>query len=103
VLSPAQFAQARTGFLAAAKARYPHITGTALDGCPLCHGATRLNAYGLALAYADGDFAAIEQVDSDHDGAPNLTEITLHTQPGDAASKPWQLRLPVLRGNSSGD
>ena len=83
---------ARNTYLGDARTEYPHIAGTRLDGCKLCHyspsGGTMLNNYGLDWSWAGADmaaFAAIEGDDSDGDGLSNLAEITDLTYPGDPA------------------
>lgn len=71
--------------------------------CKVCHNGVMgrkgdLNAYGLALQkhktptdakkLTEEDYRAIEQEDSDGDGASNLDEINAGTAPGDPASVP---------------
>jgi len=75
--------------LADARAQYPHITGTRLDNCSLCHtSAPAFNPYGAAFDAAGQNFGAIESADSDGDGFSNIVEITALTFPGDASDKP---------------
>ncbi|HLA19238.1 MAG TPA: hypothetical protein VJ253_07940, partial [Dehalococcoidia bacterium] len=67
------------------KAQYPAVVGTRLDTCGTCHldfdGGGTLNAYGDAYLNS-GSFTAIESLDSDGDGASNLTEINALFMPG---------------------
>ena len=72
-------------------------TKVADAGCLLCHDKapftkTGLNPYGKDLAKeakprTAAAFRAIETLDSDKDGIPNLKEIQLGTLPGDPQSK----------------
>ena len=66
--------------------------------CGTCHtkampkkGEADVNAYGKDLTAtkkdAKYDFAKVEKLDSDKDGASNLDEIKKGTNPGDPASK----------------
>lgn len=50
----------------------------------------QLNAYGRAFRDAGEDFATIEPLDSDGDGAANLDEILALTFPGDANDAPLE-------------
>lgn len=69
----------------------------AAAACLTCHAAmpptkTALNPYGKDLAkqkkpFNAASFKAIEQLDSDKDGVPNLKEIRAGTLPGDPKSK----------------
>jgi hypothetical protein len=82
-------AQAKSSYLAAARAQYPTIAGTALDGCSLCHTSVpNRNPYGADYKSHGHNFTAIELLDSDGDGFDNITEINAHTFPGDPGSKP---------------
>ena len=77
--------------LHAARAWYPHISGTPLNHCRLCHELDArfgLNPYGRDYRRHGRDFAAIELLDSDGDGFSNLTEILALTFPGSANSYP---------------
>jgi len=69
-------------------------TGTVLDTCTLCHTSVpALNPYGDDFANAGSDEAALDaiaDIDSDGDGATNITEINARTFPGDPASMPPQ-------------
>lgn len=81
--------EAKSSYLAAARAEYPHINGTSLASCSLCHtGVPNLNPYGADYQSHGHNFAAIELLDSDNDGFDNITEINALTMPGDAGSKP---------------
>ena len=82
-------AQATPRNLKAFKSRYP-AAADSLGRCSTCHGPDlpELNRYGIALKNADHDFAKIDSLDSDHDGAINVVEIRLLTFPGDSLSVP---------------
>ena len=69
------------------QAAYPK---SKLTGCAICHTDAdyALNPYGLDWEKASFDFKAIEQLDSDADGAVNLAEIEAGTMPGLANSNP---------------
>lgn len=85
---------------AAFKQLYAPKDGTALAsaGCLVCHdkmppSKTALNPYGKDLAKqatprTAAAFKAIENLDSDADGATNLKEIEAGMLPGDPSSKP---------------
>ncbi|MFP5212248.1 MAG: hypothetical protein ACLGPL_02610 [Acidobacteriota bacterium] len=79
-----------SGYLGSFNTQYG-TSGTALNSCSLCHaggGTTKaMNPYG-ADYLANGSFTAIESIDSDGDGATNITEINARTLPGDASSVP---------------
>ncbi len=78
---------AKMPIMKAFKTTYPAFAGTV--NCTLCHDADKkLNAYALDLQAKALDFAAIESLDSDGDGATNLQEITAGTLPGDKTSTP---------------
>jgi hypothetical protein len=86
---------AETAYLILARSLYPGITGSAIDNCRLCHfseaGDGPRNNYGSDWYNAGGDaaaFGAIEGLDSDSDGYPNIEELTARTYPGDASSFP---------------
>jgi len=68
--------------------------GTVLDSCTLCHTSIpALNPYGADFLNAGANLAALDaiaNVDSDGDGATNITEINARTLPGDPASMPPQ-------------
>lgn len=70
-----------------ARAKYPHIVGTRLDTCNLCHEGLRvLNPYGedYWIHFGDPDpFDSIEGLDSDGDGFTNIEEIQAFAFPGD--------------------
>lgn len=88
VLGFGGIALANQGALDVFNAQYP---GTSYS-CSLCHtSAPALNPYGTALAplpVTAAELIAIETVDSDGDGATNITEINAGTLPGDATSVP---------------
>lgn len=69
--------------------KYPDAKAK-LGACATCHTADvpALNSYGADLKKAEFDFAKVEPLDSDGDGAKNLAEIAALTAPGDAKSKP---------------
>jgi hypothetical protein len=82
-------ARAKGSYLAAARAQYPHIVGTALDSCTLCHtNVPARNLYGEDFKTHGHSFVAIEALDSDGDGYSNITEINALSFPGDARSVP---------------
>jgi len=84
-------ARAWQGDMRAARVHYPHITGSAIDRCALCHVSQSdlgLDPYGRDYHEHQGDFAAIEALDSDGDGFTNLQEILALTFPGKADSRP---------------
>ena len=60
-----------------------------LGNCLTCHisGSTR-NSYGADFKSNNHDFSLIELLDSDGDGADNITEIQAGTFPGDPTSTP---------------
>jgi len=72
------------------------LTGTKLNSCDACHmpgDESAWNPYGQAVKDQiglgiDAALAAVENLDSDGDGATNLAEINAHTWPGDAADVP---------------
>lgn len=69
--------------------RYPEAKGK-LAVCATCHTdkLPEMNAYGTDLKKAGADFAKVEPLDSDGDGAKNLAEIRALTSPGDPKSSP---------------
>jgi hypothetical protein len=83
-------AVASSGHLFTARSTYPHIVGTRLDSCSLCHSPylPLLNYYGLTLWAYDHDFQLIETYDSDGDGWSNIDEIMSLTNPGDPYDRP---------------
>lgn len=75
------------------------VTKLASQSCRLCHAGVfpnggNINAYAQDLRNTTDiratpvDFASIEELDSDEDGATNIVEIKAGTLPGDATSKP---------------
>lgn len=89
-------AVALPGDLAAFVTRYPFTDETRLDSCTTCHTAVPvLNPYGSDYLEAERDFAAIEPLDSDADGATNLDEIMALTFPGDATDVPEATATPT--------
>lgn len=92
-ISPA--ASARPQYLLAATLIYPHIDGTPLDNCSLCHssGTTR-NEFGTDFGANNHNFASIEGLDSDGDGVENGAEIDLLTFPGLDTSCPLIVKKP---------
>ena len=82
--------------------KYPHIEGTDLHTCQLCHTATwEMNPYGgdfLAHGRGWAAFDSIALLDSDGDGASNIAEITGLSLPGDSTSTlmSFRLFLPVI-------
>ncbi|MGC8781918.1 MAG: multiheme c-type cytochrome, partial [Anaerolineae bacterium] len=83
-------AQAKSSYLAAFISAYPAAAGSKLESCNLCHTASirTLNPFGTDYRRLGHNFAAIENLDSDGDGAANLAEIAAHTWPGDPADRP---------------
>ncbi len=83
-------AQAKSNYLAAFISAYPAAAGSKLESCTLCHTASipNLNAFGADYRRLGHNFAAIENLDSDGDGATNLVEINARTWPGDPADRP---------------
>jgi hypothetical protein len=91
--SSPQAVSAAPGDLSSAVAKYPNLATSLLNQCSLCHLSSipNLNPYGAAYKAAGRNsaaFAAIENLDSDKDGATNLQEIQSLTFPGDASSVP---------------
>lgn len=88
-------AQARSSFLSTFNSTYG-TSNTALDTCNLCHpsGTSSFNAYANDLRAANiasnvsSALRAVENLDSDGDGATNLVEINALTFPGDPRSVP---------------
>lgn len=87
---------AKSSYVGAFNSLYPASRLNITLGCALCHkggisGATR-NAYGLSFQNASGQtiqkFRAIESIDSDRDGYPNLVEINHSTDPSVSSSHP---------------
>lgn len=76
--------------------QYPHLTGSRLEECNLCHASEfSRNPYGAAYAGSGYDFTAIESLDSDGDGFANIDEINLLTFPGDEVDYPDDLALAL--------
>lgn len=92
IFQPAAVVHAKPPFLAKAVASYPHIAGSRLDGCILCHrdgiGDGERNAFATDFEENGYDFAAIETFDSDGDGFTNLEEFEARTFPGNPKSLP---------------
>ena len=87
---------AKPEFLEAFTAEYPAVVGTRLESCNVCHTIPpRLNPYGTDFSLAGRQFAPIEPIDSDDDGADNLTEIEALTFPGDASDYPGAPGTPT--------
>lgn len=73
--------------------KYPKAKN--LAECRLCHTDTfGFNAYGKDFKNAGHNFQAIENKDSDGDGATNIEEISSGTWPGNATSRPAGSTLP---------
>jgi len=100
--SCASLAWATMDNLKSFKATYVPAEGKTYS-CKTCHlnaigKKGELNAYGSALQKLKGagnakqltkaDYQAVEKLDSDADGASNLDEITVGTNPGDPTSVP---------------
>ena len=85
--------------LNSAVAKYPNISGTALQSCNLCHSSVPdLNPYGSAYlnnGRSTAAFGLIENMDSDGDGFTNLQEISSLTFPGNPASFPSTTATPT--------
>lgn len=108
VSQPAAPAEAKPSYLARAVARYPHLAGSRLDGCILCHraglGDGERNAFAVDFEDNGYDLAAIETFDSDGDGFTNLEEFEARTFPGNpkslpksrAVAKPAREPAPIL-------
>jgi PKD repeat protein len=90
-------AQAFSSFLNDFNDNY-NTAGTRLDQCIACHTSNSSvgsrNPYGSALANANINFGAIENVDSDGDGFSNLTEIMARTFPGNPNDFPIATNQP---------
>ena len=83
-------AHAKNEYLFAAGLKYPDITTTSLYDCSLCHASgDNRNPFGQDFEASDHNFDAIENVDSDHDGFSNVTEIDRLTWPGNPLSFPF--------------
>jgi len=81
--------QAKSNYLTAFVAAYPHTAASALNSCSVCHTSIpQLNSYGHDYQSHGRNFDAIELLDSDGDGYTNLEEIQALTFPGDANSYP---------------
>jgi hypothetical protein len=89
-------ALAKPEFFDAFKTNYPFVVGTRLDSCNVCHtDPPRRNPYGTDFNLAGRVFSAIESIDSDDDGADNITEIMGLTFPGDPADGPNSTPMPT--------
>ncbi len=87
-------ASAKPEFLGLFTEEYPAVVGTRLESCSVCHtNPPRRNPYGTDYNLAGRQFSSIEPLDSDDDGADNLSEIMNLTFPGDAGDGP--LSTPV--------
>ncbi len=72
-------------------AKYPELRDTQLNSCTTCHMPAKkdfMNNYAIALKEAKMDFAKIEELDSDGDGATNIEEIKNERFPGSQATFP---------------
>ncbi|MCP4968439.1 MAG: hypothetical protein GY926_24800 [bacterium] len=88
VFASADTAAAKSGFLGDFNAIYG-TAGTPLDSCSLCHtNVPAVNSYGADWKSNGKSFSAIDGMDSDGDGWPNLQEIQALTMPGDSSSTP---------------
>jgi len=75
---------------------YPFVVGTRLESCNVCHtNPPRRNPYGDDFNLAGRVFSAIESLDSDGDGASNISEITGLTFPGDPNDGPNSTPMPT--------
>lgn len=93
IASTPQSASATAGDLSSAILKYPNLSGSSLQTCDLCHTASvpNLNPYGVAYKNNGRNtaaFGAIENLDSDGDGASNIQELNSLTFPGNPASFP---------------
>ncbi len=82
--------QAKSSYLSAFMSTYGATASSKLNSCSLCHTANipTLNPYGADYKRLGHNFAAIEGLDSDGDGATNRAEITALTWPGDPGDRP---------------
>ena len=82
-------AQATPKIMRAFTTRHPEAKEK-LGNCATCHTDTlpQMNAFGADLKKAGADFAKVDSLDSDRDGASNLAEIQALTGPGDPKSRP---------------
>lgn len=95
MISPSS-ALAKPEFFAAFLEEYPGVVGTRLESCLVCHTMPpRRNPYGTDFNLAGRVFSAIESLDSDGDGADNLSEIQGLTFPGDASDGPNSSPIPT--------
>jgi len=89
-------AVAKTEFFGAFLEKYPFVVGTRLADCTVCHTIPpRRNPYGTDFNLAGRVFSAIESIDSDGDGADNISEIMGLTFPGDASDGPNSTPMPT--------
>ena len=84
-------AEASPGYLSSFSTAYPSSPLT--RDCLICHTTSNAspstrNPYGSAYGSAGHNFATIELLDSDGDGASNIAEINAGTYPGNASSVP---------------
>ena len=100
-------AEAVPGYLSSFTNTYPNTTSTALNSCILCHQtasgspSSPRNSYGNAYSSNGHSFTAIQNLDSDGDGASNITEINAGFFPGNASSTPPSAnRAPVAVNDS---
>lgn len=76
-------------YLVTFRTTYPAAVGSRIDSCNLCHrNIPQLNPYGHAFKNANQTYPPIESLDSDGDGATNVTEIGALTFPGDPNDAP---------------
>ena len=92
IMGAAPAAFAKMAYLKQLKATYqnyqPEGKAPACNVCHIKEEMPHLNPYGLDFQKNGDDFAKIESLDSDGDGAPNKAEIDANTYPGDKNSHP---------------
>ncbi|WP_292467450.1 PGF-CTERM sorting domain-containing protein [Methanolobus sp.] len=95
MLTVAPMASAKSSFMSSFN-NYYDTGDTRLDSCAICHSGPNggsLNSYGRAYG---GNYASIEDRDSDGDGFSNLDEINALTFPGNANDFPEIAAEPVV-------
>lgn len=83
-------AYAKNSYMTTFNSTYGTAPAT-IKNCTLCHpnnSTSQLNSYASAYKKAAYNYKSIEPLDSDADGATNITEINAGTYPGLATSKP---------------